>query len=119
MGNHDPAVLLQRRARQQALRIGFLFAPFLSSLRLLFLSVNLGMGADLMLHLHILQNLYDLSDEATAAEVIDSRAFSEFCGVESSNQVPDGDTIGRFRNILVKHGLQEPRLFGVLRRGIQ
>ena len=62
---------------------------------------------DLMLHLHILQNLYDLSDEATAAEVIDSRAFSEFCGVESSNQVPDGDTIGRFRNILVKNGLQE------------
>ena len=62
---------------------------------------------DLMLHLHILQNLYDLSDEATAAEVIDSRAFSEFCGIESSHQVPDGDTIGRFRNILVKHSLQE------------
>ena len=62
---------------------------------------------DLMLRLHILQNLYDLSDEATAAEVIDSRAFSEFCGVDSSNQVPDGDTIGRFRNILVKNGLQE------------
>ncbi len=62
---------------------------------------------NLMLHLHILQNLYNLSDEATAAEVIDSRAFSEFCGVDSSNQVPDGDTIGRFRNILVKNGLQE------------
>ena len=62
---------------------------------------------DLMLHLHILQNLYDLSDEATAVEVIDSRAFSEFCGVDSSNQVPDGDTIGRFRNILVRNGLQE------------
>ena len=62
---------------------------------------------DLMLHLHILQNLYNLSDAATAAEVIDSRAFSEFCGVNSSNQVPDGDTIGRFRNILVKNGLQE------------
>jgi transposase, IS5 family len=29
----------------------------------------------LMLRLHLLQNLYDLSDEATAAEVIDSRAF--------------------------------------------
>ena len=39
--------------------------------------------------------------------MIDSRAFSEFCGVESSNQVPDGDTIGRFRNILVKNGLQK------------
>ena len=62
---------------------------------------------ELMLRLHILQNLYNLSDEATAAEVIDSRAFSEFCGVDSSDQVPDGDTIGRFRNILVKNGLQK------------
>ena len=44
-------------------------------------------------------------------EVIDSRAFSEFCGVDSSNQVPDGDTIGRFRALLVKHGLQK-KLFG-------
>ena len=32
-----------------------------------------------MLRLHLLQNLYDLSDEATVAEAIDSRAFSEFC----------------------------------------
>ena len=57
-----------------------------------------------MLRLYLLQNLYDLSDEATAAEAIDSRAFSDFCGVDSSNQVPDGDTIGRFRNLLVKNG---------------
>ena len=55
-----------------------------------------------MLRLYLLQNLYDLSDEATAAEAIDSRAFSDFCGVDSSNQVPDGDTIGRFRNLLVR-----------------
>ena len=48
-----------------------------------------------------------LSDESTAAEAIDSRAFSDFCGVDSSNQVPNGDTIGRFRNLLVKNGLQE------------
>ena len=34
-------------------------------------------------------------------------AFSDFCGVDSSNQVPNGDTIGRFRNLLVKNGLQE------------
>ena len=66
-------------------------------------------GLELMLHLHILQNLYDLSDESTAAEVIDSRAFSDFCGIESSNQVPDGGTTGRFRNTLVKNGLQEKR----------
>lgn len=60
-----------------------------------------------MLRIYILQNLYDLSDMKTMTEVIDSRAFSEFCGVNSSNQIPDGDTIGRFRNILVKNGIQE------------
>lgn len=62
---------------------------------------------ELMLRLHLLQNLYNLADDATASEVIDSRAFSDFCGVNSSDDVPDGDTIGRFRNILIKNGLQE------------
>ena len=60
-----------------------------------------------MLRIHFLQELYDLSDMAVMNEVIDSRAFSEFCGVDSSNQVSDGDTIGRFRALLVKHGLQK------------
>ena len=64
-----------------------------------------------MLRIYMLQNLYDLSDMGTVAEVIDSRAFSAFCGVDSSNQVPDGDTLGRFRHIL------EQKLFAqVVRR---
>ena len=67
-------------------------------------------GIELMLRLYVLQNLYTLSDEGTISEVIDSRAFSEFCGVTSSNQVPDGDTLGRFRNLLIRNGIQE-RLF--------
>lgn len=65
---------------------------------------------ELMLRIYLIQNLYSLSDEATAAEIIDSRAFSEFCGVDSGDDVPDGDTIGRFRNILINNNLQE-RLF--------
>lgn len=60
-----------------------------------------------MLRIYLIQNLYSLSDMGTVAEVIDSRAFSDFCGVDSSNQVPDGDTLGRFRNLLIQHGLQE------------
>ncbi len=60
-----------------------------------------------MLRIYLVQNLYSLSDMSTMTEVIDSRAFSEFCGVDSSNQVPDGDTIGRFRALLVEHDLQE------------
>lgn len=53
-----------------------------------------------MLRIYLIQNLYDFANEATIAEIIDSRAFSEFCGVESSNQIPNGDTLGRFRNLL-------------------
>ena len=36
------------------------------------------------MRLYLLQNLYDLSDEATAAEAIDSRAFSRClrCGFQ-------------------------------------
>lgn len=60
-----------------------------------------------ILRIYLVQNLYNLSDMATVAEVIDSRAFSDFCGVESSNQVPDGDTLGRFRNLLMRNHLQE------------
>ena len=66
---------------------------------------------ELMLRLYMLENLYNLSDASTVAEAIDSRAFSEFCGVDSSNQVPDGDTLGRFRNLLIQNELQA-KLFG-------
>lgn len=62
---------------------------------------------ELMLRIYVLQMVYNVADMAVAAEVIDSRAFSEFCSVTSSNQVPNGDTIGRFRNILIQNHLQE------------
>lgn len=32
-----------------------------------------------MLRIYLVQNLYNLSDMATVAKVIDSRAFSDFC----------------------------------------
>lgn len=67
-----------------------------------------------MLRIYMIQNLYNLSDMATVAEVIDSRAFSDFCGIDSSNQVPDGDTLGRFRNLLINNGLQEKMLAQVI-----
>ena len=70
---------------------------------------------ELMLRIYLLQNLYDLSDEGCVAEVIDSRAFSDFCGVDSSNQIPNGDTLGRFRNLLIASGLQE-KLFTQVQR---
>lgn len=62
---------------------------------------------ELMLRIYILQNFYDLADMAVMYEILDSRAFSDFCGVSTPNEVPDGDTIGRFRNLLIKHNIQE------------
>lgn len=52
---------------------------------------------ELMLRIHLIQNLYDLSDEGTRNEIIDSRAVSDFCEVESNNQIPDGEAIIRNR----------------------
>ena len=62
---------------------------------------------ELMLRIHILQNFYDLADMAVMDEILDSRAFSDFCGVSSPEEVPNGDTIGKFRNLLIKHGIDE------------
>jgi IS5 family transposase len=42
---------------------------------------------------------------AVMNEAIDSRAFSGFCRVDSSNQVSNEGAIGRFRALLVKRGL--------------
>ena len=69
-----------------------------------------------MLRIYVLQMAYNVADMAVAAEGIDSRAFSEFCQVTSSNQVPNGDTIGRFRNILVKNHMQEKLFADVVSR---
>ena len=73
---------------------------------------------ELMLRIYVLQNLYNLADMAAMNEIIDSRAFSAFCRVDSSNQIPDGDTIGRFRNILTQHHLQG-ELFEDIRKQLQ
>ena len=73
---------------------------------------------ELMLRIYVLQNLYNLADMAVMNEIIDSRAFSAFCQVDSSNKIPDGDTIGRFRNILTQHQLQK-ELFEDVRKRLQ
>ena len=62
---------------------------------------------ELMLRIYVLQHLYNLADDAARNEIIDNHAFSQFCGVDSSNQAPDGDTIGRFRHILEQNQLGE------------
>lgn len=73
---------------------------------------------ELMLRIHLLQNLYNLSDEGARYEIIDSRAFSDFCKVSSENQIPDGDTIGRFRNILIDNDIHV-KFFALVIKSLQ
>ena len=61
----------------------------------------------LMLRIFILQNLYNLADMKAMYEILDSRAFGEFCIMSTHNDFPDVDSYGRFRNLLMKHGLQK------------
>ena len=70
---------------------------------------------ELMLRIFILQNLYDLADMKVMNEVLDSRAFAAFCCISSPDEVPDGDTIGRFRNLLIEHDLQKKIFDAVLK----
>ena len=70
---------------------------------------------ELMLRIFILQNLYDLADMKVMNEVLDSRAFTAFCSISSPDEVPDGDTIGRFRNLLMEHDLQKKIFDAVLK----
>ena len=62
---------------------------------------------ELMLRIFMLQNFYDLADMKVMNEILDSRAFSAFCCISKPDEVPDGDTIGRFRNLLTEHDLQK------------
>ena len=71
---------------------------------------------ELMLRSRVLQMVYNVADMAVASEVTNSCAFWEFCQVTSSYQVPNGDTIGRFRNILIKNNMQEKLFADVVNR---
>lgn len=58
---------------------------------------------ELMLRIFLFQNVYNLADMKVMNEVIDSRAFSMFCGINSPDEVPDGDTIGHYHGIFLRH----------------
>lgn len=56
---------------------------------------------NLLLRIYLLQDIYKLTDDGIRNEIADSRAFSDFCGVESSDQIPDGNAIEQFRNLMI------------------
>ncbi len=65
-------------------------------------------GIETMLRMYLLQKWYGLSAEALEDTINDSYAMRLFMGIDFlSQQVPGSSTLGRFRRILKKQGLDE------------
>jgi IS5 family transposase len=58
----------------------------------------------LMLRIHLLQKTYSVSAMVARLEILDSRASSEACGVDSSDQVPIGIRSDGFAHYCKKEG---------------
>lgn len=64
----------------------------------------------LMFKCLILQSLYNLSDEELEYQILDRLSFMEFLGMDITSDVPDHNTIWRFRELLKTQNLTK-RLF--------
>jgi transposase, IS5 family len=61
----------------------------------------------LMFKILILQSLYNLSDDATEAHILDRLSFMRFLGLTIGDRVPDSKTIWLFREQLQESGVLE------------
>jgi transposase len=59
---------------------------------------------ELMIHILVLQQLYNLSDEAMEYQLLDRHTFQKFCGLENSSSIPDEKTIWFFKERINKEG---------------
>ncbi|WP_295544120.1 transposase [uncultured Thiohalocapsa sp.] len=70
----------------------------------------------LMFKVLILQTLYNLADEAVAYQIRDRLSFMRLLGLQMHDGVPDGTTVWRFRERLIRdHRGERPRQPGLRR----
>lgn len=62
-------------------------------------------ATELMVRLLVLQQLYNLSDEALEFQVLDRSSFQRFLGLSHSGRVPDAKTVWVWRERLKTHDL--------------
>lgn len=72
-----------------------------------------GHRVSLMLRIAILQHLYGLSDPQAEEQLGDRLSFQRFVGLKGQESIPDETAICRFRERLIKCGMQE-RLLDIL-----
>jgi IS5 family transposase len=73
---------------------------------------------ELMIHILVLQQLYNLSDEAMEYQLLDRHTFQKFCGLENSSSIPDEKTIWFFKERINKEGGAEA-LFSAVNQQIE
>lgn len=72
---------------------------------------------EMMLRMYLMQNWFNLSDEAMEEAIYDSYAMRNFLGINFlEEQVPDATTLLHFRHLLEKHKLGEKIFEDVLER---
>ncbi len=59
----------------------------------------------LMIKILVLQQLYNLADDALEYQLLDRRSFLQFLGLTDSSTIPDAKTIWLFRDRLAQAGL--------------
>ena len=62
-------------------------------------------STELMIRLLVLQQLYNLSDDALEYQLLDRSSFQRFAGLEHSGRVPDAKTLWVWRERLKKQDL--------------
>ncbi len=59
---------------------------------------------ELMVRVLVLQQLYNLSDEALEYQLLDRLSFQRFCGLRHSSRIPDANTVWVFRERITAAG---------------
>ena len=72
----------------------------------------------LMFKVLVLQRLHGLADDATSFQITDRNSFRAFLGLTPGDAVPDGETIGDFRQALISAKAIES-LFDIFLRHLQ
>src|SRR5688500_2424610 len=63
-------------------------------------------GLESMLHIHLLQHWFTLSDPAVEESLYESTSMREFVGIDLGHErVPDETTVCKFRHLLEHHEL--------------
>lgn len=77
-------------------------------------------GVEIMLRMYLLQNWYNLADEAVEEAIYNTYPMARFMGIDflGDTQVPDATTLCKFRKLLDENGITE-KIFGTVNQFLE